>query len=35
ETVAEAQRMVSERSAMPGIDVKTLKPEELMQVRGV
>ncbi|MEM4827478.1 MAG: pyridoxal 5'-phosphate synthase lyase subunit PdxS [Desulfurococcaceae archaeon] len=34
ETVAEAQRMVSERSAMIGIDVRKLKPEELMQVRG-
>lgn len=34
ETVVEAQRMVSERSAMLGIDVRTLKPEQLMQVRG-
>ncbi|MDW8082732.1 MAG: pyridoxal 5'-phosphate synthase lyase subunit PdxS [Sulfolobales archaeon] len=35
ETVVEAQRMVSERASMLGIDVKTLKPEELMQTRGV
>lgn len=35
EIVVEAQRMVSERSAMMGIDVRTLKPEELLQVRGV
>lgn len=34
ETVVEAQRMVSERSSMLGIDVRTLKPEQLMQVRG-
>ncbi|MEM4831634.1 MAG: pyridoxal 5'-phosphate synthase lyase subunit PdxS, partial [Sulfolobales archaeon] len=34
ETVAEAQKMVSERSAMMGIDIRRLKPEELMQVRG-
>jgi len=34
EAVAEAQKMVSERSAMIGIDVRKLKPEELMQVRG-
>ncbi len=34
ETVVEAQRMVSERAAMVGIDVRTLKPEQLMQVRG-
>ncbi len=35
EAVVEAQRMVSERTAMAGIDVKTLKPEELLQTRGV
>ncbi|ACB39220.1 pyridoxal 5'-phosphate synthase lyase subunit PdxS [Pyrobaculum neutrophilum] len=35
EKVVEAQRMVSEKSAMMGIDVKTLKPEELLQTRGV
>jgi len=34
ETVVEAQKMVSERYAMMGIDVRTLKPEQLMQVRG-
>ncbi|NAY89837.1 MAG: pyridoxal 5'-phosphate synthase lyase subunit PdxS [Desulfurococcales archaeon] len=34
ETVVEAQKMVSEKSSMVGIDVKTLKPEQLMQVRG-
>lgn len=35
ETVVEAQKMVSEKSAMMGIDVRTLKPEELLQTRGV
>ncbi|MCU7787636.1 pyridoxal 5'-phosphate synthase lyase subunit PdxS [Pyrobaculum sp. 3827-6] len=35
ETVVEAQKMVSEKSAMLGIDVRTLKPEELLQTRGV
>ncbi|MCX8176302.1 MAG: pyridoxal 5'-phosphate synthase lyase subunit PdxS, partial [Candidatus Bathyarchaeota archaeon] len=35
EVVAEASRMVSERKSMVGIDVKTLKPEQLMQVRGL
>jgi pyridoxal 5'-phosphate synthase pdxS subunit len=35
EIVVESQRMVSERSAMMGIDVKSLRPEELLQVRGV
>lgn len=35
EIVVEAQRMVSEKSAMMGIDVKSLRPEELLQVRGV
>jgi pyridoxal 5'-phosphate synthase pdxS subunit len=34
ETVVEAQRMVSEKAAMLGIDIRTLKPEQLMQVRG-
>jgi len=34
ETVVEAQKMVSERQAMLGIDVRTLKPEQLMQIRG-
>jgi pyridoxal 5'-phosphate synthase pdxS subunit len=35
ETVVEAQKMVSEKSAMLGIDVRTLRPEELLQTRGV
>lgn len=35
EKVVEAQKMVSERAAMMGIDVKTLRPEELLQARGV
>jgi pyridoxal 5'-phosphate synthase pdxS subunit len=35
EKVVEAQRMVSERGAMIGIDVRTLKPEELLQTRGI
>jgi len=35
EIVVEAQRMVSERNAMMGMDVKSLRPEELLQVRGV
>lgn len=35
DVVLEAQRMVSEKSAMLGIDVKALKPEELLQTRGV
>lgn len=34
ETVLEAQRMVSEKASMLGLDVRQLKPEELMQVRG-
>jgi len=34
ETVLEAQRMVSEKAAMMGIDIRSLKPEQLMQVRG-
>ena len=35
EIVAEAQRMISEKKSMVGIDIRTLKPEELMQTRGV
>jgi len=35
ETVVEAQRMISEAKSMMGIDIKRLKPEELLQVRGV
>ncbi|MEM0362077.1 MAG: pyridoxal 5'-phosphate synthase lyase subunit PdxS [Sulfolobales archaeon] len=35
ETVAEAQKMTSEKSAMMGIDIRGLKPEQLMQTRGV
>jgi pyridoxal 5'-phosphate synthase pdxS subunit len=35
EVVVEAQKMVSEKQAMMGIDVRSLKPEQLMQVRGV
>jgi pyridoxal 5'-phosphate synthase pdxS subunit len=34
EVVVEAQKMVSEKASMLGIDVGNLKPEELMQVRG-
>lgn len=34
EVVVEAQRMVSEKSSMMGIDIRTLKPEQLMQIRG-
>lgn len=34
ETVVEAQKMVSERASMVGIDIRMLKPEQLMQVRG-
>ncbi len=34
ETVLEAQKMVSEKASMVGIDIRRLKPEELMQVRG-
>jgi len=34
ETVAEACRMVAEKKSMPGLDIKSLKPEELMQMRG-
>jgi len=35
ETVLEAQKMVSEKASMLGIDIRRLKPEELMQERGV
>ncbi len=35
ETIVEAQRMVSESCAMTGIDIRKLKPEELLQLRGV
>ncbi len=35
EIVAEACRMCSEKQAMLGMDIKTLKPEEMLQVRGV
>ncbi|BCU71339.1 pyridoxal 5'-phosphate synthase lyase subunit PdxS [Stygiolobus caldivivus] len=34
EIVLEAQKMISESKSMMGIDIKTLKPEELLQVRG-
>jgi pyridoxal 5'-phosphate synthase pdxS subunit len=32
--VAEAQEMISEQKSMMGIDVRSLKPEELLQTRG-
>lgn len=35
EIVLEAQKMVSETASMMGIDIKTMKPEEFMQVRGL
>jgi pyridoxal 5'-phosphate synthase pdxS subunit len=35
EVVLEAQKMISEHKSMMGMDIRTLKPEELMQVRGV
>lgn len=35
EILLEASRMISEQKSMLGIDIKTLKPEQLMQVRGV
>lgn len=35
ETVLEAQSMVEESKSMMGIDIKQLKPEELLQTRGV
>lgn len=34
EVVVEAQKMISEKSSMLGIDVRNLRPEQLMQVRG-
>jgi pyridoxal 5'-phosphate synthase pdxS subunit len=34
EVVLEAQKMISEQKSMMGIDIKSLKPEELLQVRG-
>ena len=34
EAVVEAQRMISESKSMMGIDIRKLKPEELLQVRG-
>jgi len=34
EIVLEAQKMISEAKSMMGIDIKALKPEELLQVRG-
>ncbi|MEM2955897.1 MAG: pyridoxal 5'-phosphate synthase lyase subunit PdxS, partial [Nitrososphaerales archaeon] len=33
--VLEASKMISEENSMIGIDIKTLKPEQMMQVRGV
>ncbi len=33
--VLEAQKMISESKSMVGIDIRQLKPEELLQVRGV
>ncbi len=35
EAVAEAQRMISESKSMMGIDIRRLKPEEMLQLRGV
>ncbi len=35
EAVLEAQSMVDEAKSMVGVDIKQLKPEELLQVRGV
>ena len=35
EAVADAQRMISESKSMMGMDIRRLKPEELLQVRGV
>lgn len=35
EAVAEAQKMVAEGKSMSGIDVRQLRPEELLQTRGV
>ncbi|MGQ9719361.1 MAG: pyridoxal 5'-phosphate synthase lyase subunit PdxS [Nitrososphaerales archaeon] len=33
--VLEASKMISEEKSMMGIDIKTLRPEQMMQVRGV
>jgi len=33
--VLEAQKMISESKSMIGIDIRQLKPEELLQIRGV
>lgn len=33
--VLEASKMISEEKSMIGIDIKTLKPEQMMQIRGV
>jgi pyridoxal 5'-phosphate synthase pdxS subunit len=33
--VLEAQSMIDEAKSMMGIDIRKLKPEELLQVRGV
>jgi len=35
EIVLEAQKMINEQKSMMGIDIKSLKPEELLQVRGL
>jgi Pyridoxine biosynthesis enzyme len=35
DTVLEAQKMISEQKSMIGIDIKQLKVEDLLQVRGV
>jgi pyridoxal 5'-phosphate synthase pdxS subunit len=35
EVVLEAQAMISEEKSMVGLDLRSIKPEELMQVRGV
>ena len=35
DTVLEAQKMISESKSMIGMDIKQLKPEELLQMRGV
>jgi pyridoxal 5'-phosphate synthase pdxS subunit len=34
-TVAEASKLCSEKESMAGIDIRTLKPEQLMQTRGI
>ena len=35
ELVVEASRMITEKKSMAGLDIKVLKPEELMQTRGI